>query len=121
MNGDKQWYEAADEPELVDFGPVHVLSVSGQGEPGGAVYGVSVQALYAVAGPLLGIAGGAGRGFPMPLLEGRWWVEAEGPPLEVPRTEWWWHLALRLPDDVEPAWIDQARETARPQTPAAAR
>lgn len=27
MNGDKQWYEAADEPDLVDFGPVHVLSL----------------------------------------------------------------------------------------------
>ncbi|MCC5575785.1 hypothetical protein IMZ11_09045 [Microtetraspora sp. AC03309] len=48
----------------------------------------------------------------MPPLEGRWWVEDTRPPLEVPRDEWHWHLFLRLPDTLDPALADQAREAA---------
>ncbi|MGV9534291.1 GyrI-like domain-containing protein [Streptosporangium sandarakinum] len=92
------WYSAADDPEVVEFGPVRALSATGQGEPGGAVYGTSVGALYAVAGELIGVAARHGRLFELPCLEGRWWVEDERPPFDVPREEWWWHLFLRLPD-----------------------
>ncbi|GGP91713.1 GyrI-like domain-containing protein [Streptosporangium pseudovulgare] len=92
------WYSAADDPEVVEFGPVRALSITGQGEPGGAVYGTSVGALYAVAGALIGVAARHGRMFELPCLEGRWWVEDERPPFDVPREEWWWHLFLRLPD-----------------------
>ncbi|MGW0058342.1 GyrI-like domain-containing protein [Streptosporangium sandarakinum] len=133
------WYSAADDPEVVEFGPVRALSITGQGEPGGAVYGTSVGALYAVAGELIGVAARHGRLFELPCLEGRWWVEDERPPFDVPREEWWWHLFLRLPDaagvagndpvDVtsdgpvgtvwDDAWVDEAREAAR--HPAAAR
>ncbi|MFI0357896.1 GyrI-like domain-containing protein [Actinomadura sp. 9N407] len=119
--GTDTWYEAATEPEVVEFGTVRGLSVAGQGQPGGTEYGTAVQALYGVAGALLGIAGPAGQGFPMPLLEGRWWVEDEGSPFEVPREEWHWHLFLRLPDGAEASWVDQAREMARPQSPAVSR
>jgi hypothetical protein len=107
------WYSAADAPELVEFGPVRGLGVTGQGEPGGAVYQESSMALYAVAGQLLALAGAAGAGFPMPVLEGRWWVEDQRSPFEVPRERWWWHLFLRLPDPVEAPWVDRAREAAR--------
>ncbi|MGV9323704.1 GyrI-like domain-containing protein [Streptosporangium sandarakinum] len=92
------WYSAADDPEVVEFGPVRALSIMGQGEPGGAVYGTSVGALYAVAGALIGVAARHGRMFELPCLEGRWWVEDERSPFDVPREEWWWHLFLRLPD-----------------------
>ncbi|TYB49133.1 GyrI-like domain-containing protein [Actinomadura chibensis] len=107
MNG---WYEASGEPEIVEHGPVSGLAVTGRGEPGGAAYGASVGALYAVMGAL---------GAPMVPLEGRWWVEDERPPLDVPREEWRWHLFLRLPDDV--GSVDQAREDVRAKVPAAAR
>jgi hypothetical protein len=66
------WYSAADNPEVVEFGPVRGLSVMGRGEPGGLVYGTSAGALYAVAGALLGIAARHGQAFEMPVLEGRW-------------------------------------------------
>ncbi|MGV9596402.1 GyrI-like domain-containing protein [Streptosporangium sandarakinum] len=92
------WYSAADDPEVVEFGPVRALSIMGQGEPGGAVYGTSVGALYAAAGALIGVAARHGRMFELPCLEGRWWVEDERSPFDVPREEWWWHLFLRLPD-----------------------
>ncbi len=107
MNHDTpDWYAAADKPELATFGPVSGLGVTGQGEPGGDEYGVCVRALHTVAGAL-----------PLPHpapLEGRWWVEDSRPPLQVPRAEWRWHLFLRLPDDLDPALVDQAREATRP-------
>ncbi|WP_433176055.1 GyrI-like domain-containing protein [Actinoallomurus sp. CA-150999] len=114
------WYSAADAPELVEFGPVRGLSVTGQGEPGGSLHTSSIQALYSVAGPLLGIAAAGGAPFEMPSLEGRWWVEDERPPLDVPRPEWWWHLFLRLPADAwADEWFDEARQAS--DDPAAAR
>lgn len=109
MNDLDAWYTAADKPELVTFGPVRGLGVTGQGEPGGSEYGICVSALYAVAAAL-----------PSPHmapLEGRWWVEDPRPYLEVPRDQWRWHLFLRLPDDLErlePGAVDRAREAARP-------
>lgn len=104
------WYEAADSPELVEHGAVSGLAVTGRGEPGGVAYNESVGALYAVMGAL---------GAPMVPLEGRWWVEDDRSPFDVPRDQWWWHLFLRLPDDVTS--VDQAREDVRSQVPAAAR
>lgn len=113
------WYSAADEPELVEFGPVRGLSVSGMGEPGGPAHTTSIGALYAVAGSLCGVTGQNGVVFDPPALEGRWWVEDERPGLEVPREEWRWHLFLRLPETVGDVWCDEARQAAT--HPAAAR
>ncbi|WP_433242224.1 GyrI-like domain-containing protein [Actinomadura nitritigenes] len=109
------WYEAAEKPEIAEFGPVSGLAVTGRGEPGGAAYGASVGALYAVMGAL---------GAPMVPLEGRWWVEDERSPFEVPREEWWWHLFLRLPDEegaIEAGAIEAAVTEVRQGVPAAAR
>ncbi|WP_433143856.1 GyrI-like domain-containing protein [Actinomadura nitritigenes] len=109
------WYEAAEKPEIAEFGPVSGLAVTGRGEPGGAAYGASVGALYAVMGAL---------GAPMVPLEGRWWVEDERSPFEVPREEWWWHLFLRLPDEegaIGVGAIEAAVTEVRQGVPAAAR
>ncbi|MGH3244531.1 MAG: GyrI-like domain-containing protein [Spirillospora sp.] len=104
------WYEASEEPELVEHESVSGLAVTGRGEPGGVAYGESVGALYAVTGAL---------GAPMVPLEGRWWVEDERSPFDVPRDQWWWHLFLRLLDDTKS--VDQAREEVRSKVPAAGR
>ncbi|WP_051761736.1 GyrI-like domain-containing protein [Microbispora rosea] len=104
------WYSAADTPELADFGPVTGLGVTGRGAPGGPAHMAAITALYAVAGPLTELAA-----LPMPVLEGRWWVEdTTRHPLDVPRGEWHWHLFLRLPTTLDPALAEQAREAARP-------
>ena len=108
-----RWYSASDTPELVEFASVRGLGVTGQGEPGGPVYWKCSQALYAVAGQVLALAAQAGMGFSMPVLEGRWWVEDDRSPFQVPREQWWWQLFLRLPDSVQAGWADQAREAAR--------
>jgi hypothetical protein len=115
------WYEAAEQPELVEFGTVHGLGITGRGAPGGRVHMESTRLLYAVAGPLLGLAAQAGAPFGMPPLEGRWWVEDDRPPFDVPREEWCWQLFLRLPDDLAAGLVDQARELARASEPAVAR
>jgi hypothetical protein len=99
-------------PELVELDTVSGLGVTGQGEPGGPEYGQACQALYAVAGQLAAS---------MPVLEGRWWVEDDRSPFEVPRAEWRWHLFLPLPEGIEPGSVDQARESVRESVPAAAR
>jgi len=100
------WYTASDQPEPAEFGPVRGLGVTGQGEPGGEEYGICVRALYTVFDALPGAE-------PVP-LEGRWWVEDSRPPLEVERELWRWHLFLRLPDALDPALTDHAREATRP-------
>jgi hypothetical protein len=105
-----EWYSASDSPELVDFGPVRGLGATGVGAPGGPEHLAAVQALYAVAAPLLGEG--------VPPLEGRWWVEDDRPPLTVPRAQWRWHLFVRLPESVEPAAVDAARQAAELRTAA---
>ena len=57
----------------------------------------------------------------MPRMEGRWWVEDDRPPFQVPRTEWCWQLFLRLPDELPAPLADQAREFARNSTKSAPR
>jgi hypothetical protein len=104
------WYTATPAPELVECGPATGLSVTGGGDPGGEEYGTAVAALYSVAGPLLALAARAGTPFDMPPLEARWWVEDPRPALEVPRSEWHWHVFLRLPDGTPAEWADQARQ-----------
>ena len=47
------WYTASDSPGLAEFGPVRGLGVTGMGEPGGTEHMTAIQALYAVAAPLL--------------------------------------------------------------------
>jgi hypothetical protein len=98
-----EWYAAADGPELVEFGPVRGLGVTGVGEPGGPEHLAAIQALSAVAAQLLGDR--------LPPLEGRWWVEDDRPPLTVPRAQWRWHLFVRLPESIAPAAVEAARQT----------
>lgn len=122
---DDRWYAATDDPEVVEFGQVRGLGVTGQGAPGGQLHAESTGAVFAVAGQLLGMAAASGAGFGMPMLEGRWWVEEPGSPFDVPREKWWWHLFMRVPDRVfaaaGPEVADRAVQAARQTFPAAAR
>src|SRR5215475_2910291 len=105
-----EWYSAPDSPELAEFGPARGLGVSGVGAPGGPEHLAAIQALSAVAARLLGDR--------VPALEGRWWVEDDRPPLAVPRARWRWHLFVRLPESVEPAAVEAARQATRLPTAA---
>jgi hypothetical protein len=106
------WYTASNEPELTAFGTVHGQGITGTRGPGGLVHLESIRTLVDVASALLDLAGRAGASFAMPAMEGRWWVEDDRPPFDVPRAEWCWQLYFRLPDDLPAPLFDVARETA---------
>lgn len=107
---DAAWYTAADEPELVEFGTVHGLGLPGRGEPGGPAHLESIHTLFAVASTLVDLAAKASMPFDLQPMEGRWWVEDDRRPFEVPRSEWCWQLFMRLPDDLAAPLVDHARE-----------
>jgi hypothetical protein len=107
------WYSASDEPEELTFGPVHGLSITGQGEPGGTAHTEAIQILFVVTQELVAHAAKAGTPFSVPPLEGRWWIEDKRPWFEVPRDQWRWHLFLRVLDALPAELVDQAREAAR--------
>lgn len=90
--------------ELVSYGPVTRLSVSGVGEPGGAEHVSAIGALYAVASAMGGASGP---------LEGLWWVEEDGPPLLVARERWRWHLLLPAVEAGCAGALERAREAVR--------
>jgi len=74
------WYAASTEPEIVAFGAVRGLGITGKGAPAGPAHVDATRTLYAVAGPLLGSA--------PPPLEGRWWTEPPAAdPFQIPREE----------------------------------
>jgi len=99
-------------PELVDIDTVTGLSVTGVGAPGEESHVDNTKVLYQVAGAVIALAAEQGVPVSMPPLEGFWWVEDDRPPFEVPRQEWHWRLFLRMPDGIDPAWVEQARDRA---------
>ena len=96
----KSYYSAGKKPEIKEFGEVAYLTIEGQGEPGGDIFTKKVEALYALAYGIKKIFKEQGKDFGIPKLEGLWWVESDKPALEIPRSEWYWKLLIRMPDFV---------------------
>jgi hypothetical protein len=97
----KQYYTAAPAPELVTIEKGLFVTLTGKGDPNGADFGNATAALYAVA---YGIKSGSkqkGNNFTVSKLEGFWWVnDYRVDPLLVPRDQWNYELAIRLPDNI---------------------
>ncbi len=47
--------------------------------------------------------------FTVPKLEGLWWVDSEKNALEVPKSEWYWKLLIRMPEFVTAEGSEQAK------------
>jgi hypothetical protein len=106
-----RYYSASAEPELVEIAPVRVVTIDGQGEPGGPEHLQAIEGLFAVVAELGEV--GSDHGIPAPSpLEGLWWVDGERPALEVPREEWRWRLLLRVPESVDEDSVARARKRA---------
>ncbi|WP_412543580.1 GyrI-like domain-containing protein [Longispora sp. K20-0274] len=97
---DRHYYTAPPTPELREFGPCRYVAVDGRGAPEGPEYVAALETLYPAAYGVKKRARAAGHDFVVAKLEGLWWVEADGPPLDVPREEWHWTLMIRMPDFV---------------------
>ncbi len=106
----KQYYTAKTTPAIVEFGKVPYLSIRGKGEPTGETFTKAVEALYPLAYGVKNICKKRGKDFGVPKLEGLWWVKSDEPALEVPRSEWYWKLLIRIPNFATSEIIKNAKE-----------
>jgi hypothetical protein len=97
----KQYYTAAGIPELVTIEKGLFVTITGKGDPNSVVFGEVTAALYAVAYGIKFSSKQKGHDFTVSKLEGFWWVDDNSvDPLQVPRDQWNFELAIRLPDDI---------------------
>jgi hypothetical protein len=96
----KEYYSAKPSAEKVSFGQIPYLTILGKGEPAGKEFSEKAGAIYPVAYAVKKICKETIQDFGVPKLEGLWWVNDQRPALEVPRSEWYWKLLIRMPDFV---------------------
>jgi len=106
----KTYYSAKTLPSIAEFEPIDYLTIIGQGEPAGIVFTNAVEALYPLAYGVKKICKPMGADFGVPKLEGLWWVESDKPALEIPKSQWYWKLLIRMPDYVSNDIVNQAKE-----------
>ena len=94
----KSYYTAKNTPVIVEFGKIPFLTIEGKGEPAGKEFTKAVEVLYPLAYGVKNICKKQSKDFGVPKLEGLWWVKSNKPALEVPRSEWYWKLLIRMPD-----------------------
>lgn len=97
----KNYYSAAITPELVTIEKGLFITVSGKGDPSGPEFSEATEALFTVAYSIKFGCKQQDRDFTVSKLEGFWWVDdATADPLKVPRDQWHYELAIRMPDYV---------------------
>lgn len=97
----KPYYSAAKTPELATMDKGLFVTIAGKGDPNGPVFTEVTEALYTVAYSIKFGSKQRGFDFTVSKLEGFWWVENhDGNPLEVPRDQWHYELAIRMPDHI---------------------
>lgn len=97
----KQYYTASPAPELVMIGKGLFVTLTGKGDPNGAAFGDAAAAIYAVAYGIRFSSKQKGNDFTVGKLEAFWWVNDNSvDPLQVPRDQWNYELAIRLPDNI---------------------
>lgn len=108
----KAEYAAPKKPVLLEIGPAHYLTASGQGRPGGDVFQARIGALYGMAYTVKMTRKFAGlQDYAVGKLEAQYFFD--GDPAGLPFDEWRWRLMIRTPDFVTQAELDQAVETHR--------
>ena len=106
----KTYYTAKKTPEVVEFDEAQFLTIEGKGAPGGKEFTAKVEALYPLAYGVKKICKKQDKDFGVPKLEGLWWVKSNKPALEVPRSEWYWKLLIRMSDFVTSEILEKAKE-----------
>jgi len=106
----KSYYRANDKSVIVEFEKIPYLSIEGKGEPAGKVFTKAIEALYPLAYGVKKVCKSQGKDFGVPKLEGLWWVKSNKPALEVPRSEWYWKLLIRMPDFATSEIVKNAKE-----------
>jgi len=101
----KSYNKAGKKPEIVEFGKANYLAIGGKGEPAGESFASKIEALNPLAYGIKKVCKEENNDFGVPKLEGLWWVEGNAPALEVPRSEWYWKLLIRMPEFVTKAMM----------------
>lgn len=115
----KTAYTAKPLPALVTMEPAHFLAITGQGDPSSPAFAERIQALYTTAYTLKFRCKARGQDFGVAKLEGQWWYDESqftaglaATPVEIPRSEWYYRLLIRLPDFVTEADVAEATAIA---------
>lgn len=109
----KAEYVQAKKPTLVPVGSVPYLAIDGQGDPGSEEFQACVGALYGMAFTIKMTRKFAGLGdYKVCHLEG-WYGHSKKYACltEVPRAEWLWTLAIRVPEFIASADLAAACRT----------
>jgi hypothetical protein len=104
----KEYYTATTKAEIVKFGEIPYITITGKGEPAGKEFSEKAGALYPVAYGIKKLCKNMDKDFAVPKLEGLWWVESNTPALSVPRSQWYWKLLIRMPEFVTAEMVNTA-------------
>jgi len=88
------------------------LTITGQGDPGGAVYARALGALYPLAYGIKFAQKAQGADFVVPPQQSLWWADDPGSFVRAERDKWQWRAMIRMPDGVTADDLDAARAAA---------
>lgn len=121
----KRYYSAKTQPELFEIESARYISITGKGDPNGALFAEHLAALYPVAYGLKFNAKDLGKDFVVPKLEALWdfdeqkygKISMEDAPGKIPRSEWNYRLLIRLPDFIKKETIELIKDKAYAKKP----
>lgn len=102
----RDYYRAKEQPELIHLASASYLSITGKGDPDGPGFAVAIQALYSLAYAVKFSFKAQNADFVVPKLEALWWFDEERfglqsadiVPQQIPRSEWFYRLLIRMPE-----------------------
>lgn len=110
LEEDSTYYQASDEPCVIELKPLNYLSIAGIGAPEEARFINSMEAIYSVAYNLKFTSKAAAQDFIVPKTEAQWWTESGLPLDKTPQAEWFWNILIRLPKFIGTKAVDKAVE-----------
>ena len=121
----KAYYTAKPQPELIQLDPVIYLSVTGKGDPSSKDFADKIQLLYTIAYAIKFSFKAREEDFIVPKLEALWWFDEEQyknvsmneAPTRIPRSEWYYRLLIRMPENIKDEDIAQAVRSASAKRP----
>jgi hypothetical protein len=116
----KHYYTCGTKPELHEFGAAEFLAIRGSGDPSAEAFQKNIEALYSVAYTVKFMSKANNHDFVVAKLEGLWWYDEVkfadtklgDTASQVPRSEWEYHLMIRMPDFINEQMVRNAISSA---------
>lgn len=121
LNLSKQYpscFSAKTKPEIIDVGFAQYIAIEGKGDPSGLEFSANIESLYPVAYAIKFAFKALNKDFVVSKLEGQWWYDEgifsgntmDTVTTEVPRSEWYYRLLIRMPDFVDSSDLETAKK-----------